>query len=103
MAFAQFQKAINRFQRKVQVSPFARIVHASQRKPIGLGCFVVEGLVLLLFKNFCPLTLWARKYSTSTRHNFDIYIPNRLAKYNKIIYSSLLGMVVVILVYRLVG
>jgi hypothetical protein len=70
---------------------------------IGLGCFVVEGLVLLLFKNFCPLTLWARKYSTSTRHNFDIYIPNWLAKYNKPIYSSLLGVVMVILVYRLVG
>jgi hypothetical protein len=70
---------------------------------IGLGCFVVEGLVLLLFKNFCPLTLWARKYSTSARHNFDIYIPNGLAKYNKPIYSSLLGVVIVILVYRLVG
>jgi hypothetical protein len=63
----------------------------------------VEGLVLLLFKNFCPLTLWARKYSASTRHNFDIYIPNWLAKYNKPIYSSLLGVVIVILVYRLVG
>jgi hypothetical protein len=70
---------------------------------IGLGCFAVEGLVLLLFKNFCPLTLWARKYSNSTRHNFDIYIPNGLAKYNKPIYSSLLGVVIVILVYRLVG
>ncbi len=70
---------------------------------IGLGCFVVEGLVLLLFKNFCPLTLWARNYSTSTRPNFDIYIPNWLARYNKPIYSSLLGVVVVILVYRLVG
>jgi hypothetical protein len=64
---------------------------------------VAEGLVLLIFKNFCLLTLWARKYSTSTRHNFDIYIPNGLAKYNKPIYSSLLGVVIVILVYRLVG
>jgi len=58
---------------------------------------------VLLFKNFCPLTLWARHYSTSTRHNFDIYIPNGLARYNKIIYSSLPGVVIVILVYRLVG
>ena len=70
---------------------------------IGLGCFVAEGLVLLIFKNFCPLTLWARQYSTSTRHNFDIYIPNWLAKYNKPIYTGLLGVVIVILVYRLVG
>jgi hypothetical protein len=70
---------------------------------IGLGCFVVEGLVLLLFKNVCPLTLWARQYSTSTRDNFDIYIPNWLAKYNKPIYSSLLMVAIVLLVYRLVG
>ena len=69
---------------------------------LGLGCFVVEGLVLLIFKNFCPLTLWARRYSDSSRHNFDIYIPNWLARYNKPIYSSLLGVVIVILIYRLV-
>ncbi|MBX2969093.1 MAG: hypothetical protein KF803_06960 [Cyclobacteriaceae bacterium] len=68
---------------------------------IGLGCFAVEGLVLLIFKNFCPLTLWARKYSSSTRHNFDIYIPNWLARYNKPIYSSLLAVVIVILIFQL--
>jgi hypothetical protein len=54
-------------------------------------------IVLLIFKNFCPLTLWARKYSNSTRDNFDIYITNWLAKYNKIIYTSILGVVILIL------
>jgi hypothetical protein len=68
---------------------------------IGLGCFVAEGMVLMIFKNFCPLTLWARKYSQSTRDNFDIYIPNWLARYNKLIYTSLLGVVVLILLYQL--
>jgi len=69
---------------------------------IGLGCFVAEGIVLLVFKNYCPLTLWARKYSNSTLDNFDIYIPNWLARYNKQIYTSLLGVVILILIYQLV-
>lgn len=68
---------------------------------IGLSCFVVEGIVLLIFKNYCPLTLWARKYSSSTRDNFDIYTPNWLARYNKLIYTSLLGVVILILIYQL--
>ncbi len=68
---------------------------------IGLGCFLVEGVVLLLFRNFCPLTLVARRYSDSTKDNFDIYLPEWLAKYNKKIYTGLLGVVILILVYRL--
>ncbi|HMK27394.1 MAG TPA: hypothetical protein VK483_15285, partial [Chitinophagaceae bacterium] len=54
---------------------------------IGLGCITLEGLILLLFKKICPVTLIARRYSASTKHNFDIYLPNWLAKYNKLIYS----------------
>lgn len=69
---------------------------------IGLGCFLAEGIVLLIFKNYCPLTVWARKYSNSTRDNFDIYIPNWLARHNKLIYTSLLGVVILILIYQLV-
>lgn len=69
---------------------------------IGLGCFLAEGIVLLIFKNYCPLTVWAHKYSNSTRDNFDIYIPNWLARHNKLIYTSLLGVVILILIYQLV-
>ena len=68
---------------------------------IGLGCFLAEGIVLLVFRNFCPLTLIARRYSDSTKDNFDIYLPEWLAKYNKKIYTSLLGIVILILAYRL--
>jgi len=55
---------------------------------IGIGCIVVEFLVLLTFKMACPLTILARNYSDSTRDNFDIYIPNWLARYNKQIYTA---------------
>ncbi len=68
---------------------------------LGLGSFLAEGIVLLLFRNFCPLTLVARKYSDSAKDNFDIYLPEWLARYNKRIYTSLLGVVVLILLFRL--
>lgn len=68
---------------------------------IGYGLFVLEGITLLVFKFFCPLTVIARKYSNSTRANFDIYLPHWLAKYNKLIYTSLLGIIGIITIYQL--
>ena len=68
---------------------------------IGFGLVLLEGLTLLVFKFFCPLTIMARKYSDSTRDNFDIYIPNWLARYNKVIYTSIVGVILVITVIRL--
>jgi hypothetical protein len=68
---------------------------------IGFGLFILEGLVLLAFKFYCPLTVWARKYSDSTKANFDIYLPIWLAKYNKQIYTSILVVIVVITIYQL--
>ena len=68
---------------------------------IGFGLVILEGLTLLLFKFFCPLTVIARRYSDSTRDNFDIYLPNWLARYTKLIYTSIVGVIIVILIYRL--
>lgn len=69
---------------------------------IGLGLFALEGIVLLIFKMKCPLTIVARRYSSSTRENFDIYLPEWLAKYNKTIYTGILLIIILILIYRLV-
>ena len=68
---------------------------------IGYGLFVLEGLALLLFKIFCPLTVLARKYSDSSRDNFDIFLPNWLAKYTKLIYTSILVVIIILTVYQL--
>ena len=68
---------------------------------IGYGLFVLEGLALLLFKFFCPLTVLARKYSDSSRDNFDIFLPNWLAKYTKLIYTSILVVIIILTVYQL--
>lgn len=70
---------------------------------MGVAAFVLEGIVLLIFRNMCPLTIIARRYSDSAKYNFDIYLPNWLARYNKIIYSCLLAIVFIMLAYRLIN
>jgi hypothetical protein len=69
---------------------------------IGYALFILEGLVLLFFKFFCPLTIIARKYSDSTKHNFDIYLPEWLARYNKIIYTGILIIIIAITAFRII-
>jgi hypothetical protein len=69
---------------------------------VGIGLILLEGLVLLAFKKLCPVTLLARKYSDSKKDNFDIFLPNWLAKHNKLIYTTLFVIVLIILAYRLI-
>ncbi len=70
---------------------------------ICFGLIFVEGMILLVCKNVCPVTLIARQYSNSDKANFDIYLPNWLAKYNKEIYSTIVLVIILILVYRLLN
>ena len=67
----------------------------------GYGLIIFEGVILLACKFLCPLTLLARRYSNSTKENFDIYLPNWLAKYNKLIYSGIMFIIVLLTVCRL--
>jgi hypothetical protein len=67
---------------------------------MSIGLILAEGIVLLIFKRLCPITLIARKYSDSEKDNFDIFLPNWLAKYNKQIYTSLFVIVLVFIIYR---
>ena len=68
---------------------------------ICLGLLALEAMVLFTFKKVCPVTLIARKYSDSQKHNFDIYLPEWLAKHNKTIYSAVVLVAILILVFRL--
>ena len=65
------------------------------------GLIALEGFTLLIFRLYCPLTVWARRYSLSTKENFDIYLPNWLAKYNKQIYTSIVIIITIIVISRL--
>jgi hypothetical protein len=67
---------------------------------IGIGLVLLEGLVLLVFKMFCPLTLVARKYSDSEKDNFDIFLPNWLAKHNKLIFTTIYVLALLLVLIR---
>jgi hypothetical protein len=67
---------------------------------IGIALVFGEGAVLIIFKMFCPLTLIARRYSDSKKDNFDIFLPNWLAKHNKLLFTSIFLLAVVLVVIR---
>lgn len=55
-----------------------------------VGVVFIEILILILNRWRCPLTGWAAKYTTDTHSdNFDIYLPNWLAKHNMLIFGIL--------------
>jgi hypothetical protein len=70
---------------------------------IGIALILGEGIVLVVFNKICPLTIIARKYSDSNKDNFDIYLPNWLAKYNKLIYTSFFIIILFGILYRVLN
>lgn len=67
----------------------------------GLGLVGLEVLTLLVFGMSCPLTVLARRLSGSQRANFDIFLPEWLARHNKAICSVILLVVLVGMAWRL--
>ena len=56
----------------------------------GLAAIVaIEVAVLALNGWRCPLTTVAARYGQETRANFDIYLPEWLARHNKLIFGIL--------------
>ncbi len=56
---------------------------------------LAEVLVLAADGWVCPLTAVAGRYTQERRPNFDIYLPEWLAKYNKHVFGPLYGVVVI--------
>jgi hypothetical protein len=50
---------------------------------------LAECMVLALNGGRCPLTDMAEQFTTNRADNFDIYLPNWLARYNKDIFGTL--------------
>ncbi len=69
---------------------------------IAIGLVIGEGLVLIIFHLYCPLTILARQYSDSEKDNFDIFIPNWLARNNKVIFTSIYIFGLIIVLYRVI-
>jgi hypothetical protein len=69
---------------------------------VASGLVVMEGLILMVFKRHCPLTLLARRYSDSTKANFDIFLPEWLARHNQLVFTLLYVLSIALVGYRLV-
>ena len=54
-----------------------------------IGIVLIEVLVLVANRMSCPLTPLAARYTDDRRPNFDIYLPQWLAKHNKEIFGVL--------------
>ena len=67
---------------------------------IAIAIVLMEGIVLLIYKMFCPLTILARKYSDSSKDNFDIFLPNWLARHNKAIFTTIFVIGVILILVR---
>jgi hypothetical protein len=66
---------------------------------VGIGLISLECIILIFNRWTCPLSPMARKYTASTADNFDIFLPNWLAKYNIPIYSTLFVILMLILFF----
>jgi len=50
---------------------------------------VCECAVLAVNRGRCPLTDWAARFTDDRADNFDIYLPNWVARHNKAIFGTL--------------
>jgi len=73
--------------------------------PATVLCGVVLVEVLVLFFNGwrCPLTPIAARYTSDRRANFDIFLPEWLAHYNKEIFGTLYVAGLVFVAYLWLG
>jgi hypothetical protein len=60
------------------------------------GVVLLEVLVLAFNKGVCPLTPMAARLTEVRRDNFDIYLPEWLARHNKGIFGTLYGLGVLV-------
>jgi riboflavin transporter FmnP len=63
----------------------ADYVHAA----LSIGVVMVEVVMLVLNRWRCPLTSVAARYTDDRRANFDVYLPEWLARYTKLIFGAL--------------
>ncbi len=59
-----------------------------------------EIIVITANKWKCPITGWAEKHTSSRHPNFDIYLPEWLAKYNMRIFSVLIIIEIIVILFK---
>lgn len=69
---------------------------------VAIGLIVREGIILLIFKWRCPLTVVGYKYSDTKEVGFEIFIPKWLAKHNKMIFAIIFAAGLVLVAARII-
>jgi hypothetical protein len=70
---------------------------------VAIALVLAEGIVLLINGWRCPLTKMGEKHTYETDVGFDIFIPRWLAKYNKVIFTTIYAISIIIVIYRLLS
>jgi hypothetical protein len=84
----------------VLVLPVAAFTRHFHWALILTAIVVVECAVLAANGGRCPLTDWAARFTDDRADNFDIYLPNWLARHNKAIFGTLFTVNEAIVVWR---
>jgi len=69
--------------------PITALLHRFDWTVILTAIMAVECGVLALNRGRCPLTNLAARFTDERTDNFDIYLPNWLARHNKAIFGTL--------------
>jgi hypothetical protein len=69
--------------------PITALLHRFDWAMILNVIILAECGVLTLNKGRCPLTGVAARFTDNRADNFDIYLPNRVARHNKAIFGTL--------------
>jgi hypothetical protein len=73
----------------IVVLPLAGVLRRFRWAAILNGLVLLECIVLAINRGRCPLSDLAARFTYSHADNFDIYLPNWLAQYNKVIFGVL--------------
>lgn len=69
--------------------PFYALRGELGRAVLFIGIVFVEVLILMANRWSCPLTTVAARYTEERSANFDIYLPQWLARHNKTLFGGL--------------
>jgi hypothetical protein len=69
--------------------PIAGLMHRFDWAAILTVLILVECGVLALNRGRCPLTNWAGRFTDERGDNFDIFLPEWVARHNKAIFGTL--------------
>jgi hypothetical protein len=77
------------FAGSIVVLPLTGVLRRFRWSAILTGLVLLECGVLAVNGGRCPLSDLAQRFTDSHASNFDIYLPNWLAQYNKLIFGVL--------------